>query len=302
MNIDSAKKIPLASILDQIGAVRTLQKPYHDRYLSPWRQERTASFHVDTEKNVWYDHGEGIGGNALDLVCEHLKRGGEDYTPADGLRWMRNMTGHIIINVAPKVKVTRPKKLVIENVADINHLQLCRYIKRRGIELDLARLYLKEVQVFNPEKATRFSALGMKNEDGGWELRNPFFKGCIGPKAPTFIRGKIPKPPTIDTSEGTFDFLTVLTVEKKERLDGDFLILHSVACLNKGIPFIKSYGYQWLRSWLQNDKAGMQASETLRQFVQEEEGLTFRPMNKLFQPYKDVNAWYMHNRGLKVTP
>lgn len=302
MNIETAKKIPISLLLEKLGAIRTLQKQHHERYLSPWRREKTASFHVDIPKNVWYDHGEGIGGNGVDLVCEHLKRSGVDYTAGDALRWMRNMTEFSPINLPEPANIDRPKKLVIENVTVIKHLLLKRYIKERGIDFDLAKLYLKEVQIVSPDKNSRFSALGLENEDGGWELRNPFFKGCIGHKAPTFIRGNIPKPSNIDVSEGTFDFLTILTVEKKERLDGDFLVLHSVSCLNKGIPFIKSYGYRTLRSWLQNDKAGIKASETLQQFASTEEGLTFRSMNKFFLPHKDVNAWHINKLQMRAQP
>ena len=38
-------------------------------FLSPLRSEDKASFKVDINLNRWYDHGAGIGGNVIDLVC-----------------------------------------------------------------------------------------------------------------------------------------------------------------------------------------------------------------------------------------
>lgn len=302
MNFQEAHKIPLSVILEKLSAVRKRQTQSEEWYLSPFRQERTASFHVNLIKNVWFDFGEEIGGSVIELACEHLKRSGEDYTREDGKRWLCNMTHSKPVENLPKTLQKQTTKLIIEKVTDIHHLSLKRYLKDRGIEFALAKKYLKEVRIRNLEKDTAFYALGMKNEDGGWELRNPFYKGCIGPKAPTFIRGTIPKPTTIDISEGMFDFLTVLTIEKKEQLNGDFLVLNSVSCLNKGTPFIKSYGYEKLNSWLQNDEAGIKASERLKEFVAQEENLILQPMNKKFIPHKDINAWHMHINNLKVQP
>jgi len=36
-------------------------------YLSPLRDEKTASFKVNRKINVWYDHGIGKGGNLIDF-------------------------------------------------------------------------------------------------------------------------------------------------------------------------------------------------------------------------------------------
>lgn len=39
-------------------------------YLSPFRKENEASFKISKNKNVWYDHGLGKGGQLVDFVME----------------------------------------------------------------------------------------------------------------------------------------------------------------------------------------------------------------------------------------
>ena len=68
MNSAQAKQIPLAKILERLG-----YSPHHEVrgdvwYFSPFRKESEASFKIDTPQNVWFDYGEGAGGNGLDFI------------------------------------------------------------------------------------------------------------------------------------------------------------------------------------------------------------------------------------------
>ena len=67
-----ARKIPIAEYLEHEGArPSAVRKAGRELwYQSPLRDEKTASFKVDTVKNLWFDHGVGKGGNVIDLVCE----------------------------------------------------------------------------------------------------------------------------------------------------------------------------------------------------------------------------------------
>jgi hypothetical protein len=51
---------------------------------------------------------------------------------------------------------------------------------------------------------------------------------------------------------------------------------------------------------MDNDSAGEKATTLLNDFFQTQEGLTHQPMNKLYAPHKDVNAWHMHQRNLSL--
>ncbi|WP_417153165.1 CHC2 zinc finger domain-containing protein [Rikenella microfusus] len=68
MSIEQVKKNDIRAFLAQAGITPVKETPSGGMYLSPLRKEDTASFHVDYTKNLWYDHGAGVGGSIIDLV------------------------------------------------------------------------------------------------------------------------------------------------------------------------------------------------------------------------------------------
>ena len=302
MNIEQAKAIPITQIMEKIGIAPFRQNERELHYLSPLRQERTASFHVHRVRNVWYDFGEGKGGNSIDLVCAYLQATGEDATVADALRWLRNTTGSFTpVPFKPRpVSAEKDKGWRLKDSKPIKHLALIRYLANRGISLALAKQHLKEVHVQNLESGKDMFALGFLNEDGGYELRNPYLKSCIAPKTITFIRGSVPKPDEIHLFEGFMDYLSAVESRKEGPLKGDSIVLNSIACLDEALPYIKGYGYRMLISWMDNDGPGEKAARILSEFSSTEENLLHKPMNPTYAAHKDVNAWHMHVLGLSA--
>jgi hypothetical protein len=100
MNIAQAKSIPIGAYLESQG-----HRPAHARqggrelwYRSPIRDgDDSPSFKVDTQKNVWFDHGAATGGTIIDLVMDlcscnvrdalrHLERTGLGGVPSPSVR------------------------------------------------------------------------------------------------------------------------------------------------------------------------------------------------------------------------
>lgn len=300
MNTKQALEVPITRILELLNCQSAPKKGDQVFYYSPFRTEKSPSFHVHTGMNKWYDFGEGKGGNVLDLVCHHLKNSGEDDTVADALRWLRNMTSYIqpVTIVREFVSKKPAPKLELKRNTALVHNGLKKYVELRGISQNVAAKYSREIRVRNKETGKSFFAIGFQNEERGWELRNQQIKSCISPKAISFIRGSIPKPTEIHVFEGFFDFMTIATRNVSGQLEGDALILNSLSCVEKGLAYVKNYGYQTLRSYMDNDVAGQKATNRLNEFVRTQEGLIHRPMNKLYADHKDVNAWHMHELGL----
>ncbi len=70
MNCKEANQKSIVGFLESQGispAITTVSGKYW--YCSPFRAEKTPSFSVLLLKNIWYDHGAGIGGSLIDLVC-----------------------------------------------------------------------------------------------------------------------------------------------------------------------------------------------------------------------------------------
>lgn len=300
MNIEFANTISMSEILGKLGLNPTKQQENGLWYLSPFRKEKTASFHVNTRKNVWYDHGEAIGGDVISFVCQHLERSGVQCTPADALRWLRNMfhTLHIPTIQCDKERNETTRSTVLKGVKPLKHAALIHYLSGRGIPLSVAQTYLQEIRVENTKTNKVFFAFAIRNEERGYEYRNLYFKGCVGKKSVTFIRGEIPKPPAIHIFEGFMDFLSVITQHEGKRLKHDAIILNSLSQIKEAVAYIKSYGYENVYTWLDNDEAGKKATEAFALFCKTEPDLTHQAMNSTYTPYKDVNAAHMVKLGL----
>ena len=64
-NCGEARQIPIIQYLAKCGYQPQYIRGNNLWYLSPFRQEKTASFKVNANLNAWMDFGEGIGGNLI---------------------------------------------------------------------------------------------------------------------------------------------------------------------------------------------------------------------------------------------
>ncbi len=297
MNIEQAKAIPISVILDKLNLKPERINGHKQLYFSPLRNEKTPSFWVDTVKNLWCDYGDmqWKGGDGIHFVRAHLSYQGVDHQVSDALRWLRNMTGFIpvIKAVIDLEEVPTEKTLILKHTADINKDSLIKYGESRGIPRSVLTRYFKQSKIFNNKSQKPFYTLSMQNERKGYELRNAIFKGCIGSKDITFIRGTQPKPEGINVFEGAFDFLSMITQEDGKPLRNDAMILHSLSNLQRSTAYIKNYGYRNCFTWMDNDQPGLEAVKSWEEFCKTEENLLHVPMNHLYAPYKDVNAAHM---------
>src|SRR5690606_38847582 len=149
-------------------------------FLSPFRSETQASFKVSKIKNRWYDHGEGIGGNVIDLVCRILNCSVKEalaHLNRDWSSFSFQQQQHLNTN---DIGITITKILRIKHPAYIQYLNL------RGIPLHIADTYCREV--WYNFKNSKFFTIGLQNNKKGWELRNRIFKNGCSPKSYTYLR------------------------------------------------------------------------------------------------------------------
>jgi len=294
MNFDQAKAIAMSLILEKLDFQPTKEDETDATYFSPWREEKTPSFHLNKKDNVWYDHGEGKGGGNIEFVCRLLKHNGEDHTRVDALRWFNNMFGeNPAISNKPIERATRPGWRLIRE-EPLENLALIRYLEKRKIDVALAKEHLLEVYVKSKKTNEYIYALGFKNEDGGYELRNSFLKSCIAPKSITFIRSTTEPENSrfVHLFEGFMDYLTFLTLQKGQH-KGDVIVLNSVNCLNKAISYITKFRYVRCYSWLDHDDAGRKATKELEEFFKTQEHITHKKRNKIYAGFKDLNEWHV---------
>lgn len=63
-----APRIPIREYLAHRGILPRYERNGYGMYLSPLREERTPSFKVNYQKDLWYDFGIGEGGTLLALI------------------------------------------------------------------------------------------------------------------------------------------------------------------------------------------------------------------------------------------
>ena len=139
-----------------------------------------------------------------------------------------------------KVASSPASSLELLSVRPLTHPKLSEYISKRAVNLSVARKYCSEINY--SVCGRHYYAIGFPNDKGGWELRNPFFKGCIAPKAETsFAQGTV----RMQLFEGFMDFLSWRTIKPNDI--SDVVVLNSLALLSKVAPRLG--GYQMVESF-----------------------------------------------------
>ena len=164
------------------------------------------------------------------------------------------------------------------SVQAVKHPKLLLYLAERGLQPSDASPFLSEVYYRVSEKC--FFALGFQNDAGGWELRNPYFKGCFAPKAITTIKGTDSH--KLQLFEGFIDFLSWRKLHPEGQ--ADCIMLNSLTLLPKLIPSL--HAYKMIESFLDNDEAGDRATKQLI-----DAGLSIKDMRACYAPYKDINEY-----------
>ena len=128
----------------------------------------------------------------------------------------------------------------IRRIQPLQNPALIRYLQERGISPGTASPYVQEMYYRIGGKP--YFALAFKNDSGGYELRNPRFKGSTS-KDITHIRQQGEPRDTCFVFEGFLDFLSFLTIRQQKSPDmpctdwQDYVILNSTANTDK--PYIR---------------------------------------------------------------
>ena len=186
MNINEAKQIRLVEYLRIIGHSPVNARGCQYWYLSPLREERTPSFKVNDNLNEWYDFGISAGGDIIELG-KHLYRTGNVSMVL--LRISKNAHWCTLSTVTkPECPSLSYRGRNGENVEvrELSHHALLSYLRSRYISENIGRLYCKEIHY--ELRKRHYFAIAFENKTGGYEVRNPYYKGCIKGKDISVIK------------------------------------------------------------------------------------------------------------------
>lgn len=233
-------------------------------YLSMLRDsDTTPSFSVNEKEGTWYDHGEGKGGNIIDFglkywdgstfseVLEKIVTVSQAYRPGEQRQFQR------------KTKIDTGPNYGILEIKELGHnVTLLNYLDSRHI-IAVANGRLKEVYYYVKDEnkvKTNFFAVGWLNETNSWEVRNQYFKGCLGHKGISFLPNS---EKSLAVFEGYFNYLSWLT-------DNPFstesvLVLNSLALIQTGITKAAPFNDVYL--FFDHDPSGERATDALKKAI-----------------------------------
>lgn len=284
MNCQQANQIDMVEYLATLGFTPDKIRGNDYWYRSPLRVEHNASFKVNTIRNIWYDHGEGVGGTVADFAmrfynCDLQKalvKISSDFSLVD------SVSHHKPENPNPE----DPKSLAIIEVLPVQNRALLEYLQFRRIDEQIARRFCKEIVYEN--NGNKFRALGFKNNAGGYELRSENFKGSSSPKYVSWFNNRSN---SISVFEGFFDFLTWQSMNKfSDASRPNFLVLNSLSFFTRSLLLQEKH--ERIHLYLDNDNAGRKCVEEIQK----------RSPGKVldercqYKDFKDLNDWFIEKQ------
>ena len=264
--------------------IEAVEKKKDQFWFKPeWRAERTAS--VKCENNLFYDFGEGHGGNTIDYVMKHFA---VDFNQA--VKWLQSED--VIFSFDPpqkcdSVKSKKQNSYCIKTVQPLQNQILIHYLKSRKLNIEICKMYLDEVYYTINQK--KYFGVGFKNDKNQYEIRNKYAKLCLGEKWFTWINRSNK---SLIVLESWSDFLSLLSLYPKCEKSKDFLILNSLSMLSKVDNVLNMYAE--LLFALDNDVAGSNATENcLKKWNLG--GVRCKDIRYLFHGSKDINDFLILN-------
>ncbi len=277
-------------ILNTLGFTPSRAKSNQMVYKSPFNpSERTPSFFIfpntqTGEWTNWKDYASGAGGDHYKFVMDYFQI---DFKSAK--EKIKEIMGEsyyepkqLTLKNHPLSSFNQPKtekSYRIIKVSRLGNKALLEYLEERAIFSDMAKSYLEEIY-YKINSSKNYFGLAFKNNSGGYEVRNKYFKGSFGKKDITLIKNGSD---TLKIFEGFMDFLSYIEIKGKNPLKSDYMVLNSLSLLDRGIDVMEKGGYGMLESYLDNDEAGDKATSKLT-------SIGAIDKRGAYENFKDLNA------------
>lgn len=285
MSYNKLNQLPIRQYLAEMNIYPVIDKGYYGMYHSPLREDNNASFKVDYQKNLWHDFGLGEGGTMIDLVMRL-----ENKTVHEAICKLEDMTTYVQADMQTDMqnnsfsfqgeKENQPA-IVILKVVPLTNQALLDYLTERKIKIDIAKEHCKEVYYSVNDK--RYFAIGFKNDEGGYILRNKYAKVCTSSDITTYSNTDTNKD-ICSVFEGFMDYLSYLTMKHLQNTLTDAVILNSTSNLPKAIDFIKSHPKVY--TYLDNDEGGQKAKHIINNMCK-----SHIDKSTEYAKYKDLNEY-----------
>lgn len=278
MDKDRIKHIPIAVVLQSLGH-RTEHKDmrYYGMYHSPFHKDATPSFKIDYNKNLWYDHSMGFGGDNIALVTRLTGK-----STYDAIRYLYSLSGKTVAQTKYiPVKEEKEGNLRIISTSMVTNPHLVRYAASRGISQEVLLKYCRELRYTNTT-GKEYYAIGFANKKG-WTIRSKFFKGSSG-QGISFISAK-EKCRQCIMFEGMFDFLSFVTLHGHPK--ADVIVLNSTSLISQTKDLLGQYSS--VSCYFDNDPTGTKCVDKIREYIGGDKVID---CSCTYLPHNDYNKYH----------
>lgn len=300
MDTKDINRYPIKEYLVGINIYPVKDRGYYGMYHSPFREDNNASMKVDYNKNLWIDYGANAGGTLIDLVMwmENCSTGEAIRLLERQLAGTESFSFHRNRESIAKENVHRETSIRVLEIKALESHALLDYLKGRSINPLIAYDNSREVHYSVNDRP--YYGIGFRNISGGYEIRNPYFKGCIGAKNISHIRQEDRKVRCF-VFEGFMDYLSLLTIRHQNSPEypctdwQDYIVLNSTANLPKALERLAEY--EEIRCFLDNDTVGRTAYKEF----EKELGYRIRDASRHYPDYKDLNEYLCRKKHTEDT-
>ena len=250
-------------------------------FLSPFRNEKTASFKVDISTNRFYDFGEGFGGTLIDLISKLENISVKEIIQ----KFNENSFSFQKQNDFQFEKVQTKNEYEILELKEISSFPLIQYLEERKLPLEIVKHYCKEIHYKLNDK--KYYAIAFPNNENGFEIRNKYVKMCLFKKDISLIKNNYNK---LKIFESWSDFISYLFLFPTNEFESDFLILNSIALLRKNIELINKY--ESIQAYFDHDDAGKSATN----FLETELKTKVKNDSNFYKNFKDLNEFIIFEK------
>ena len=297
----------LRQLLSNLGFNPTTETETEAVYKSPFNpNERTPSFFVfpnrDGEWKNYKNYADGQGGDIYKFIMNYYnipfpmaKTKANEILGFSFNQQEPTQPTKSTYQVPPSKNSTAKKSYNIKKTQNLQNKALLAYLESRGIVIPTLadknplKTYLKEV--YYELNGRNYFAISFNNDYGGMEVRNENFKGSFGLKNFTLLKAhQTVKPSTIKLFEGFIDFLSY-TMLNPAYFEHDIIVMNSLSFTDAIIESLNRNNYQTVELYLDNDKAGKEATQRIETGVKS--GVIDK--SKFYKGSKDLNEFLIEN-------
>ncbi|MGV0966989.1 toprim domain-containing protein [Empedobacter falsenii] len=250
-------------------------------FLSPFRNEKTASFKVDNSTNRFYDFGEGFGGTLIDLISKL-----ENISIKETIQKFNENSFSFQKQNDFRIEKTQTKnEYQILKLKEISSFPLIQYLEERKLILEIVNRYCKEIHYKLNDK--NYYAIAFPNNQNGYEIRNKYVKMCLVKKDITLIKNNQNQ---LRIFESWSDFISYIFLFPTDEFLYDFLILNSIALLRKNIELINKY--EKIETYFDQDDTGKSATNFLKTELKDK----VKDDSNFYKNYKDLNEFLIFEK------